>query len=56
MKSQAGTGHVLQKRALSLESSRPGVKLSSGISQLCDLGEVPSFCGPQFSYSVKWAC
>ena len=38
------------------EESRSGVNLSSGTSQLCELGEGPHFSKPQFSSSVKWAC
>ena len=38
------------------EESRPGVGLSTGAFQLCDLGEAPCFSKPQFSSSVKWAC
>lgn len=49
-KSQAETGHVSQRRTLALESSRLGMNLSSGTSQLCDLGEAPSFPEPHFPH------
>lgn len=46
----AEIGHASWRRALALESSRPGVKVSSGTSQLCDLGETLCFSEPLFSH------